>query len=463
MSPTLDEARTDDRVERRKVRSFAPAVLLVVTGLALLPGYRYHIGIDGISYVSLARYYAEGELGLAVSAYWSPLLPWLTAPLAWLGVPLIPAAKVVALASGALALEALRRLHRAAGTRPGSALVVNMALVPFLLNAVFLGVFADLVLAAVLAGYLVVVLGEMPDGVRRAGARAGLLGGVAFLSKAIALPFVLAHQTARLAWRVLRRQPLRPAFALACLGGLALVVGVWVGVLSAHEGRPTWSTAASHNLALVAPESKGNPIQFGGLFAPPHEEAVSVWEDPSRLPVVEQPWLDHSLPAILRRVGQNARRNALETWRTLAAEVPALALLGLGALWLPARVEAGSRRRVAERAALAGALFAAGHLVLWVEPRYLWFPVLCLAPLAGVALDAARRRRGAFPAVALLLVLGTGWPAAEGLALRWRSGERLHATGEAVAAVLPLDGRRVASADYWQRSAILCLQLGCRY
>ncbi len=29
--------------------------------------------------------------------------------------------------------------------------------------------------------------------------------------------------------------------------------------------------------------------------------------------------------------------------------------------------------------------------------------------------------------------------------------------------MLPLDGRRVASADYWQRSAILCLQLGCRY
>ena len=74
------------------------AGLLTVVGLAAVAGLYiwaacdivavslHQINPDGVAYMRLARYWAEGRLDLAVSSYWGPLLSWLLVPSAWLGL-----------------------------------------------------------------------------------------------------------------------------------------------------------------------------------------------------------------------------------------------------------------------------------------------------------------------------------------------------------------------------------------
>ena len=53
--------------------------LLAVAGLAQAWFYRHRIIADGISYLDIAKYYAQGNWSAALNSYWSPLYSWLLA------------------------------------------------------------------------------------------------------------------------------------------------------------------------------------------------------------------------------------------------------------------------------------------------------------------------------------------------------------------------------------------------
>ena len=46
---------------------------------------RFNLPHDAISYISIARYYAEGDFNYAVNGYWSPMISWLLVPFIKLG------------------------------------------------------------------------------------------------------------------------------------------------------------------------------------------------------------------------------------------------------------------------------------------------------------------------------------------------------------------------------------------
>src|SRR5215468_761991 len=54
------------------------------------------INPDGVAYLRIAGYYLSGDLGKAVSGYWSPLYSWLLMPWLALGVPGLLATKLLA-------------------------------------------------------------------------------------------------------------------------------------------------------------------------------------------------------------------------------------------------------------------------------------------------------------------------------------------------------------------------------
>ena len=90
--------------------------LLVYLVLVGVQGWRARdtFNPDAVSYLRNARYLAEGRLADAVSGYWSPLLSWCIAPLVYLGVDSLYAARIVLAGWGGLMVLAcsvfLRRL-----------------------------------------------------------------------------------------------------------------------------------------------------------------------------------------------------------------------------------------------------------------------------------------------------------------------------------------------------------------
>src|SRR5687768_6759202 len=60
--------------------------IFAVWGARVIPGWRYQMNPDGVSYLSIASKYLAGHFGDAVNAYWSPLYSWLLAGLMGAGV-----------------------------------------------------------------------------------------------------------------------------------------------------------------------------------------------------------------------------------------------------------------------------------------------------------------------------------------------------------------------------------------
>ena len=73
------------------------------------------VGPDGIAYIRIAGYYLDGNLNLAASPHWGPLLSWLIMPLLAAGIDGVLAAKIVSFLAGGLVLIGVHRLSKMAG------------------------------------------------------------------------------------------------------------------------------------------------------------------------------------------------------------------------------------------------------------------------------------------------------------------------------------------------------------
>ncbi|MHC4572433.1 MAG: hypothetical protein ACYS0C_10215, partial [Planctomycetota bacterium] len=63
-------------------KNYLVVVLLIylVAGISILKYYRYLVNPDGISYISIAQKYINGDFSNAVNGWWGPMLSWLLVP-----------------------------------------------------------------------------------------------------------------------------------------------------------------------------------------------------------------------------------------------------------------------------------------------------------------------------------------------------------------------------------------------
>jgi hypothetical protein len=268
-------------------------LLLVVAGRH----NRYPMDPDTIAYIRLAWYYATGQFQLAVSGSWGPLLSWLMVPgIRW----------TQHLADGIGWAEHLLNIAR---------IVMNFSAVVFVFGCV--AIFRGLCLSpvALLMGTWLAALGTVFWSMEYIGADllvngilglalgqmlrmrwctsyltpwlTGMICGVAYLAKAIALPvtvscsigvgalWVFSH---RLPWRQVSR-----SVVLTWLG-CALVAGPWIAVLSWKYRTLTFSRSVTINHAIVGPPDieRGHP--FRRVFHKPEAGRLLAWEDPSTMP-----------------------------------------------------------------------------------------------------------------------------------------------------------------------------------
>jgi len=251
---------------------WAPFAVLIAGWLALYPGVQWYVNPDGVAYTALAEHWLGGRWSAAVSGYWSPLLTWLLVPLLAIGVTPALAIRLLLLGSAVLTLVALRRLALAAGVSEPVTDGMRLVASPILVWASLFRLGPDLLIVPLLLAWCGVVLGPGFSRARTAGLQAGALAAAAYLAKAYALPFLAVHgllafgAQAQLAGSPTARRRVL-ANAGVAVATLAVLAGPWIATVSAAYGRPTCTTAAGFNAALVSPGSDGNPLNEPGLYA----------------------------------------------------------------------------------------------------------------------------------------------------------------------------------------------------
>ncbi|MCP5528013.1 MAG: hypothetical protein H7A47_14570 [Verrucomicrobiales bacterium] len=374
----------------------AAQVLLLVWALTQ---NRHQLNPDGIAYLRLAGYYAEGPHHLAVSGYWGPLLSWMIAVGLKLGLDPLGAARAAmalsAIGYGVGCLVLLQTLGLpATACRAGFGLAA-LATVAWSVEYTS----PDLLVAGLICLATAATVRPAWTAGWRPPLLAGALWGTAYYAKAVALPYGLGVVLLVVGLRgLLDRAAIRAALRGGALSLLAcgLVVSPWIATLSAKYGAFTVSTSAGAAHAVVGPEDVDRYHPYARTFHHPEPGRLTAWEDPTSLPYAA--WSPFASTRNFRHQLTVAAHNAVTVWQLLGQ----FDLLHLGVLsatgvllgWIAGRgkrtVRAG-KPRPANRVSPAGPAFAeagnpapdsTGRL-----PFALLVPLL-LAGLGGVYLPA---------------------------------------------------------------------------
>lgn len=177
--------------------------------------FRAHeITMDGIAYIGLARHIVDGNFKASLHGYWSPLMSWIIAGAAILSKNFTLLGRVVTIGSFALCLPLLYVLvYRLWKSPVAAALAVFWFSAARGIVSLAVGmILADFVLTACVLLYFIFVLDALRGNRPLAWILVGVAHALAFLAKAIAMPWLtIATLLAVLA----RNAPRRMGAALA--------------------------------------------------------------------------------------------------------------------------------------------------------------------------------------------------------------------------------------------------------
>jgi hypothetical protein len=239
------------------------------------------IDIDGMGYVGIARHLREGEFHAAINAFRSPLISWMIALASFTGAGYLPIGKLVNM--GAFLLSVLL-LYVLTEKLWHSRLVASVAALMFALgrglaSSAVLAVTPDFLFAAVTLIYFIILLRCLRQDRLNDWFSLGSVHGLAFLTKAFALPwlavctlvalgltargttargttargtFAPGTTAARSAAFGVSAKPWKASVTRLALAALipALVAASWAAVLHSKYGSFTTGTQFKANLLL---------------------------------------------------------------------------------------------------------------------------------------------------------------------------------------------------------------------
>jgi hypothetical protein len=488
-SPRRTGANPDPRKGWRSLRlPFALGVVCLLANLLLLPRFRHDCNPDAIAYIGVARKIVAGDLHGAINGYWGPLFSWLLAPLLAMGLEPLLAARLLAVAMCVPASFAAWRLSLWVTLSPWLRAALLLAMLPALVNLTCREITPDLLLVAVLLFYLDQLIRPTFGRHWRSGVVCGLLGALAYLTKAYGFYFFLVHfSVACVATAVSRHSAAeRRRVGRVAILGLAVFLGLsglWVAALASKYGHPSLGTAGPYNRALAAPGASVHPMNRLGFLPPVDDTAVSAWDDPSFLPLPQSRPLatGETTPGRLAMTGKNLKL-ILDLAIGYCPLTPLIIMIGLST---SLRGFLRPRRVGPPRASLwvplsAVLIYCAGYALLIVEWRYV-FLVCVLLPLIGADLLCVEGRRwrdrfiagmprGRVPAAVLgvalvgLLLVPLARKPAKLLRGYYRDdwGPAAHALAVRLRGQVP-PGARIASNQDWGPTLLIAFELDARY
>ena len=443
-------------------------VIYLTIAILILPGYCHQINPDGVGYLSVAHKYLAGHFREAVNGYWSPLISWLLVPLLALGLPPILAVKIQAVLIGLATILILWRLLLHMGVPTSLRFIAALAAIPIVLYHGLTVITPDLLVACAILLYLMHLTSPRYDQRWYSGLISGALGALAYLAKAYALPFVLAHFLLISVVALVRQPERRRRIAFHFVTGLAALVllsGLWAGALSVKFHSVTFGSAGGFNHALDGPKKPGSPTQTRGLLPPPDPYAVSAWDDITGLEMPDwTPW--------------TPRENRLYQYRQWEQNLTAVRKLLDDATWLfyplmllslvlPFSAADPQPRRPAWLLAAALWLYPLGYLFLHVLDRFL-APMSLLLLVLGIFAVHAASRSGFFAAwgrpvlLAALVAFSFLYTPITSLDKQWNPDLAYQTWADNLAGVIP-PGSRIASNANWGGALYLAYYLNLRY
>ncbi len=268
--------------------SFIAAVCLyILLAAVFFRFHRYQISPDGVSYISIAQKYLQGDFSSAINGYWNPLFSWLMIPFLLLGIEPIIAARLSILTVGALAVWGVGILSSKLPIDRELRLVITITSAPLILSYAIFLVGPDALTVCILIYYLAFVVHKDYTKRKRIAILAGAFGAMAYLAKTYNFPFFLAHFTLLniilyfQKWTTpYRRKKIINSFLLGILT-FFLISGIWIFLISQKYEKFTIGTSGKLNFSVYGPRSKGHLHHYKGFMPPPDEKAVSAWDDPS--------------------------------------------------------------------------------------------------------------------------------------------------------------------------------------
>ncbi len=461
------EEKTTHHAWRERTAAAAIYGGYIAAGSLLATWYRWQINPDGISYISIARHYLEGDWYNAINAYWGPLFSWLLVPLLAVGIPPIVACKILNLGIGLVLLACISHILKAldikASVRTWSTATAAVATLYFALTLIT----PDLLLATILTAYAGVMVTPSQARSKRGGATAGTLGGLLYLAKQYGLVLFLCHFITVNILSMVRDKANRKATETAFATGLytfIFIAGTWIGLMSLKYGTLTLGTSAAYNYTLSLPASPGHPMHWAGLIPPPNPTAVSAWEETTRGKVMT------AITADKRRLLSHILERVLANIKTVISfflkfSVFSISVILMAFVILADRETPPSRRYAAGILLSLVGLSAAGYLPLFVEERYLWpcciLLLLLTAMVADIVMKADRPGKVARSLVAACL-LGSFIPyPANGLWKHRNTGKITHEVAKVLQATET--SGKVASDGEWHEALYISFFNGYRY
>ncbi len=454
-------------------KNYPVLVLLIyfAAGILLLKYYRYLINPDGISYISIAQKYLNGDFSNAVNGWWGPMLSWLLMPFLLLGVEPLLATKILNLIIGSLAILTVWMFSHQFSLSSTIRRVILFSLIPIVLSFSMSDITPDLLLMCLLLAYLRIIFQPDYAATIKKGVLCGVWGSFAYFAKSYAFPFFISHffiMNVLHYFRADTKQTKKKVVQNFLTGAVvfALISGVWIGLLSNKYGKLTFGTAGKAAYRVkAAPDAPGSGVLWLGFLEPSNPTATSAWEDPSHLKIPPYEHMDtrsfvkNQLRVTSRIIGKMA--NIFMDFSPLSIAIGIAYVLfwlqGFNIAKMPAEVLYPTVTII---------LFAGGYSLVTVNARYLWVICTMLMLMGGYAL--ARLFQNNFftktRRTALLIIFFFSFTVPASLSLKdyANRGKSIYSLGKALKSRIA-PNCKIASNTSWAGSLYLSYHLDCKY
>ncbi|OQP45755.1 hypothetical protein [Niastella populi] len=241
---------------------------------------------DTLAYINIAERYAAGDWPHAINGYWSPMYSWLLCICHLTGLPLLQSCYVINFIAAALNLYVISALARRYLTHRMFYGAFGLYALLILLHSAMSTLTPDLLAAFFCFWFLYLVTDKDFAFNNRLPWLAGIAAACAYFAKSYNfLPLNMALATWLLAALIKKKAAgkKQPLPLIKTYGIFLFLSLLWIGALSIHENKLTFSTAGRFNHNLVGPYYRNAFPTNTQLLAPPFEEAYSIHTNPASL------------------------------------------------------------------------------------------------------------------------------------------------------------------------------------
>jgi len=358
-------------------------VIYTVLFFLLFPWYCYVADVDGISYLYVAKVFANGEFFRSVNGCWSPLASWLLAPFYKMGFDLILSAKYLNGLIGLLTLFSSCSLIDKFNIHPTIKKILPFPIAIFLLSACFYELCADLLSLFILILYLNLVFSKNFFRNNYKIVLAGVVAALGYYAKAYCLPFILIHffvatiflsPVTSIKDRIFFS--IRKMLIIAVV--LFLLITPYVIALTAKYGSPRISNAGRLNITWVLSPGFGDTRK---IVAAPFSDGTSYWDDPT---FAQEKYVGpftsfHYFIGELKWARHNTIQYVLLLLKMSIFSIPLMITFFIFFFYKKKNMFSPEKLLL-----LTTLIFPCGYILIYMDWRYVWLINILLMLMAGI-------------------------------------------------------------------------------